>query len=166
MILLLIIIVTSWVFFVSGNGLEKSFRDAAFQIISLITTTGFVSADYTAWGNPMVMLFFILLFSGACAGSTSGGIKIIRHLAIFKNSILEFKRLLHPKAIIRTKIDQQVVSGRIMTHILVFLLVLFFIVCHWCNSSKYFRIGFYDSFGCYGYFAGQRGACYWRSRAY
>ena len=78
--------------------IEKSFRDAAFQIISVITTTGFVSADYTAWNNGLTMVFFILLFVGACAGSTSGGIKIIRHLVFFKNSHLEFKRLLHPRA--------------------------------------------------------------------
>ncbi|MBL7775138.1 MAG: TrkH family potassium uptake protein, partial [Saprospiraceae bacterium] len=58
-----------------------------------------------------------------CAGSTSGGIKIIRHLVFMKNSFLEFKRLLHPKALIRIKIDRQLVAPRILTHILVFLLI-------------------------------------------
>jgi len=64
-----------------------------------------------------------LLFVGASAGSTSGGIKIIRHLVIFKNSFLEIKRLLHPKAIIRVKIDKKIVAPRVLTHILVFLLL-------------------------------------------
>lgn len=107
----------------TNNGLEQSFREAAFQVISIITTTGFVSADYTAWTPALTLLFFILLFIGGCAGSTSGGIKIIRHLVIFKNSFLEIKRLLHPKAMIRVKIDKKIVAPRVLTHILVFLLL-------------------------------------------
>jgi len=103
--------------------LEKSFRESIFQVISVITTTGFISADYTSWTPFLTMLFFILLFVGASAGSTSGGIKIIRHIVIFKNSFLELKRLLHPKAIIRMKVDKKIVAPRIMTHVLVFLLL-------------------------------------------
>ena len=119
----LILVVSLALFFISDHQAESAFRDAAFQIISIITTTGFVSADYTSWAPSITLLFFCLLFVGACAGSTSGGIKIIRHLVFFKNSRLELKRLLHPKAIIRTKIDGKVVSRKILTHILVFLLL-------------------------------------------
>jgi len=119
----LILLVTIGVYQVSDLSVERSFRDAAFQVISIITTTGYISADYTSWAPALTMLFFILLFCGACAGSTSGGIKIIRHLVFLKNSILEFKRLLHPRAMIRIKIDQQLVAARILTHILVFLLI-------------------------------------------
>ena len=109
---------------------EQAFRDAAFQIVSLITTTGFVSADYTAWGEVFALFFFLLLFCGACAGSTSGGIKIIRHAVFFRNSLLEFKRLLHPRAMVRTKIDGKVVAGTTITHVSVFLYVylLLFII--------------------------------------
>ena len=120
---ILTVLVTGVVYQVSGESFEKSFRDSIFQIISIITTTGFVSADYTAWTPVLTLLFFLLLFVGACAGSTSGGIKIIRHLVFFKNIFLEFKRLLHPRAVIRIKVDQQLVRGRILTHILVFLLL-------------------------------------------
>lgn len=102
---------------------EQAFRDAGFQVVSLITTTGFVSADYTAWAPWITVVCFILLFSGACAGSTAGGIKLIRLLVFFKNSMLEFKRLLHPKAMIRVKVDKHVVAPRILTHILVFLFI-------------------------------------------
>ncbi len=123
LVVLITLIVAIVIFNVTDHGVEKSFRDAAFQVISLITTTGFVSADYTSWTPGVTMLFFLMLFFGASAGSTSGGIKIIRHLVFFKNSILEFKRLLHPRAIIRIKIDNQVVAPRILTHILVFLLI-------------------------------------------
>lgn len=119
----LIFAVTVVVYQVTELPLEESFRSVAFQIISIITTTGFVSADYTAWTPALTMLFFTLFSIGACGGSTSGGIKIIRHLVFFKNSVLEFKRLLHPRGMIRIKIDKQIVSPRILTHILVFLLL-------------------------------------------
>ena len=73
------------------------------------------------------MLFFILLFIGASAGSTSGGIKIIRHLVFLKNSTLEFKRLIHPRAILPLKLNGRVVAPRIMTHIIIFLLLYMFL---------------------------------------
>lgn len=103
--------------------LEKTFRDSLFQVASILTTTGYVSADYTAWGNSLLMLFFVLFFMGACAGSTSGGIKLVRHLVFFKNSFLEFKRILHPRAVIPLKLNHQVVTGRILIHIITFLLL-------------------------------------------
>jgi trk system potassium uptake protein TrkH len=117
------LIVTARVYAVSDLSLEVAFRDSVFQIVSLITTTGFVSADYTGWSSGLTMFFFILLFVGASAGSTSGGIKIIRHLVFFKNSFFEFKRILHPKAIIPLKINQKRVRGRVITHIIIFLLL-------------------------------------------
>ena len=107
----------------TAHGWEQSFRDSLFQIISLITTTGFVSADYTSWSGGLTFFFFILLFVGACAGSTSGGIKIIRHLVFFKNSILEFKRIIHPRAMVPLRLNGERVRGRIITHIIIFLLL-------------------------------------------
>ena len=123
LVALLTIVVTLVVKTKTGLGWENSFRDSLFQIVSVITTTGFVSADYTAWGSSMTMLFFIMLFLGASAGSTSGGIKLIRHLVFFKNSILEFKRILHPRALVPLKLNGQVVTGRILMHIIIFLLL-------------------------------------------
>lgn len=104
-------------------GVEETFRGGLFTVVSLVTTTGFVTLDYTANSDIVLMLCFIMLFIGACAGSTSGGIKLVRHLVFFKNSILEFKRILHPRAMIRIKINKQIVAPRILTHILVFLLI-------------------------------------------
>lgn len=118
-----ILIITTLVYNFTDLSLEQSFRDSAFQIVSIITTTGFVSADYTSWSPALTLVFFCLLFIGGCAGSTSGGIKIIRHLVLFKNTFLEFKRLLHPRALIRTKVDAQLVAPKVLTHILVFLLI-------------------------------------------
>ena len=123
LVLGLILIISAVVFQVADTSLEKTIRDVAFQVISILTTTGFVSADYTSWTPSITLVFFLLLFVGASAGSTSGGIKIIRHLVFFKNSFLEFKRLLHPRGIIRIKIDKQIVAPRTLTHILVFLML-------------------------------------------
>lgn len=123
----LVIIVGSVIYNNGGASLESAFRLAAFQIISIITTTGYITADYTLWGGHITLIFFCLLFVGACAGSTSGGIKIIRHLVFLKSSILEFKRLLHPKALIRVKIDKELVAPKVLIHILVFLLLYLFL---------------------------------------
>src|SRR5690606_1944279 len=84
---------------------EESFRQSLFHVVSLVTTTGFVSADYENWAPFSRMFFFLLLFIGGCAGSTSGGIKIVRHFLLLKNSILELKRLIHPRAVIPVRIN-------------------------------------------------------------
>ena len=60
--------------------MESSVRHAAFQVIAIITTTGFVTSDFTVWSPFLKVLFFGLMFIGGSAGSTSGGIKIVRHL--------------------------------------------------------------------------------------
>ena len=125
-VLALGMLVSLTVYYATDHDFEKSFRDSLFQIVSVMTTTGYVSADYTAWRNWLTMLFFMLLFVGASAGSTSGGIKLIRHLVFLKNSILEFKRLVHPRAILPLKLNGRVVAPRIMTHIIIFLLVYLF----------------------------------------
>jgi trk system potassium uptake protein TrkH len=117
----LVIVFTFTVWSVTENGLEKSFRDSLFQILALITTTGFVTADYTAWTPVLTMLCFLLLFLGGCAGSTAGGIKFVRNLVYFKTCYLEFEKLLHPNAVIPLKINKSVVSSRIRMHVLVFL---------------------------------------------
>ncbi len=102
---------------------EPAFRTVAFNVVSVVTTTGYVTSDYMSWNNGFTIFFFLLLFLGACAGSTSGGIKLIRHLVFMRNTILEFKRILHPRALIRLKINKKIVAPKIMTHILVFLIV-------------------------------------------
>ena len=121
--LILAIIVTALVWANTGTGGEKAFRDSLFQVVSLMTTTGYVSANYLEWGPAALVIIVILLFTGGSAGSTAGGIKIIRHLVFMKNSVLEFKRILHPRAIVPLRINGQVVRPQVLTHILVFLLI-------------------------------------------
>ncbi|WP_104421536.1 TrkH family potassium uptake protein [Neolewinella xylanilytica] len=123
LVIVLSLFFTARVWYITGNPLEQSFRESVFQVVSLITTTGFVTADYTSWAPSLTMICFVLLFLGACAGSTSGGIKIIRNLVFLKNSYLEFRRIVHPQAIIPLRLNGQIVPGRIITHIFNFLLL-------------------------------------------
>ena len=123
-VVLLSTVVISYGLFGRGDmGVEAAVRGGLFTVVSLITTTGFVTIDYTAFSETVLVFSFFLLFVGACAGSTSGGIKLVRHLVFLKNSLYEFKRILHPRAMIRIKINKSVVAPRVLTHILVFLLI-------------------------------------------
>lgn len=105
---------------------EKSARDALFMVVSIITTTGFVSADYTSWTPFLTILFFVLMFVGGSAGSTGGGIKVVRFLLLFKNSFLELKRLIHPRAIIPVRLNGKAISNDIISNVLAFF--LFYII--------------------------------------
>lgn len=112
------------VLFYNGHGeLEKTFRDALFQVISIVTTTGFATADFTHWGAILTWIFFLLMFTGASAGSTSGGIKIVRHVLVAKNSVIELKRLLHPSAIIPVRYSGKPVKHEITSNTLAFVII-------------------------------------------
>lgn len=102
---------------------ESAFRHALFQVLSVITTTGFVSADYTLWTPFLVVFFFGLMFLGGSAGSTSGGVKVVRHLILIKNGFLEFKRTLHPNAILPVRYNKRAVSGDIVFNVLGFFIL-------------------------------------------
>lgn len=110
--------------------LESSFRHGLFQVVAIVTTTGFVSADFTAWTPFLTIFFFGLFFLGGSAGSTSGGIKVMRHLLIIKNGVLEFKRTLHANAIIPVRYNNKTVKGNIVYNIIGFfvLYMLLFII--------------------------------------
>jgi len=102
---------------------ESSFRHALFQVLAVITTTGFVSADFTIWTPFLTILFFMLMFFGASAGSTAGGVKIVRHIIMVKNSILEFKRTIHPHAIIPVRFNNKSVTKEIVFNIMAFFIL-------------------------------------------
>jgi len=102
---------------------ESSLRHAFFQVLAIVTTTGFVTADYTAWTPFMTIFFFGLMFLGGSAGSTSGGIKVVRHLLMIKSGFLEFKKALHPNAIIPTRYNGKVVDREIIGNILGFFIL-------------------------------------------
>ncbi|NNM21917.1 MAG: TrkH family potassium uptake protein, partial [Flavobacteriaceae bacterium] len=89
---------------------ESAFRHGMFQVMAIVTTTGFVTADFTAWTPFLTIFFFGLMFLGGSAGSTSGGIKVMRHLIMIKNGLIEFKRTMHPRAILPVRYNRRAVE--------------------------------------------------------
>lgn len=122
-----IIILTLIHSFFNNLTLLNSFRAISFQVVSIITTTGYSTADYSTWGYFLTFIFFLFLFSGASAGSTSGGIKIVRIIILIKNSLLEFKRRLHPKAVIPVILNGSAISNHIIYNLLAFIFLYLFI---------------------------------------
>lgn len=106
---------------------EKAFRDALFQVISILTTTGYATADYMQWPSFLVVIIFMLMFIGGSAGSTGGGPKVIRVMLLLKNSYFEFKRIMHPKAIIPVRLNKHAVDPKIIANIQAFM-VAFIII--------------------------------------
>ena len=102
---------------------EETFRSALFSIVSIITTTGFTTVDFTGWNEFITILFFILMFFGASAGSTSGGIKIVRHVILLKNSYNEIKKQLHQSAVFTLKFNNNKVPQSVVTNILAFMML-------------------------------------------
>ncbi len=103
--------------------LESAFRHGLFQVLAVITTTGFVSADFTIWSPFLTVMFFVMMFSGASAGSTAGGVKIVRHIIMIKNGFLEFKRTIHPNAIIPVRYNDKPVTRGIVFNIMAFFIL-------------------------------------------
>ena len=102
---------------------ESAFRHALFQVVSVITTTGFITADFTLWTPFLTVLFFGIMFLGASAGSTSGGVKVVRHLILIKNGFLEFKRALHPNAVLPVRYNSKAITGIVVYNILGFFIL-------------------------------------------
>ena len=121
-------------------GLEQSFRDALFQVVSIITTTGYATADYLLWVPFLSILIFILMFFGGSAGSTGGSVKIVRVVLLLKNSYYELKRLVHPNAVIPVRLNNRAVSQTIITNILAF--VVFYIIIFGVSTIVMSIMGF------------------------
>tara|TARA_B100000686_G_scaffold350440_1_gene446419 strand:- start:1405 stop:2862 length:1458 start_codon:yes stop_codon:yes gene_type:complete len=122
-ILILTLIVFSTLVFIDNSYLEETFRDSLFNIASIVTTSGFTTADFTGWTEFITILFFILMFFGACAGSTSGGIKIVRHVILLKNSYIEIKKQLHQSGVFPLKFNNRRVPAEVVSNILAFTML-------------------------------------------
>lgn len=118
---LTVLFTTSFLFLNHSFTLEKSFRNATFNILSVLTSTGFAIADYESWAPFFSTFFLILLLFGACAGSTSGGVKMIRYQLLIKHSMLELKRLIHPQAVLPVRHNGKSVPNDIIAKIASFV---------------------------------------------
>jgi len=118
-------IITGLLFFKMGEDFETAFRDAYFQVISIITCTGFASADYLLWPTAAWIIIFFAMFLGGSTGSTAGGIKMARHLIFFKSIKNTFKKIIHPQAILPIKLNAKPVRRDMINGTLIFILVYF-----------------------------------------
>ena len=135
-------IISIGLFITSNFGVEESFRVSLFQVVSIMTTTGYVTSDYLRWIPFLLGMIFLLFFIGASTGSTGGGIKVMRIVLLIKNSYYELRRLIHPNAVIPVRFNNRSVNPQIITNVLAFF---FFYVTVFFLSSLVFLL-FVDSF--------------------
>ena len=111
----------------SAKPFEESFREGFFQIISIITCTGYSTVNYILWPVPALLLIFLIMFAGGSTGSTSGGIKMARHLIVIKNIKAVFVKLNHPKSVTFIKLNGKTLPENTNTSILSFVVLYLFI---------------------------------------
>ena len=104
-----------------------AFRQSFFSVISSLTTTGFFVGTYSAWPAFLWVILFLLMFIGACSGSTSGGVKIVRHLIFVNNSVLELKRIIHPNAMLPVKVNAKSISTSGVNKNITFIFIYFLV---------------------------------------
>ena len=110
-----VVLITFGVLIYSGTyPALKAVRASIFEVVSIATTTGFATADFANWPSLLPFLLFVAAFSGGCAGSTGGGMKVIRILLLYKQGIREVKRLIHPSGVFSIKLGAHSVPERVI----------------------------------------------------
>ncbi len=114
MVLVGTVITVTYLYFTHTYSMKHSLLEGSFELVSILTTTGFGVADFSAWPTFLPFMIFMFAFMGGCAGSTGGGIKMIRVMLIFKQGIREIYRLIHPNAVFPIKLGTKTVSNRVV----------------------------------------------------
>jgi trk system potassium uptake protein len=130
-----------------GAASGKIVSDSIFHVVSVTTTTAYVNADYSMWGSAVTVIFFLLMFTGGCAGSTSGAMKSVRILVLLKAAVAELKRLLHPHAIIPVRLNGRSLPVNIVGKIFSFFII--YLISFSAASFIMMLLGLsvYDAFG-------------------
>lgn len=139
--------IASILYYTEPMGFEESFRKSFFQVASLHTSTGFATADYMVWKPVAWALLTITMLIGACAGSTSGGMKCIRVSILFKSAKNEFKRIMHPNAVLPVRVNKEVVPNSLQTTVFAFSFVYCLLIVISTLFLMALDINFLDSFG-------------------
>jgi trk system potassium uptake protein TrkH len=122
-------IITAFLFYQHKElGFEHAFRDSFFQVVSIITATGFATCDYLQWPIQAVIVIALLMLIGASSGSTGGGVKVIRHLIMFKRIKKVFKELISPKTIKVIRYNGKKIKPQYISRVLTFILVYYAII--------------------------------------
>ncbi len=105
-----------------GGDVMTTSRTALFQVLSILTTTGYASVDFQLWSEQAKMVLLVLMFIGGCAGSASGGPKVVRHIVLARYTLQSLRRTLHPRAVLPVKLGGRVVPEPILQEVVVFFL--------------------------------------------
>ncbi|MCQ2958586.1 MAG: TrkH family potassium uptake protein [Bacteroidales bacterium] len=130
----------------SISNLEQEIRIIVFQVIAFITTTGFTITDYSLMPNASMMFFFILTFMGACAGSTTGSIKLVRITVLLKNSYIALKQIIHPNAVLTLRLGDKPIEKKVISNVYAFIAMYLIIFLFGALSLSFFGHDFYTSF--------------------
>ena len=141
------VVITVGLLLTSDTGFEESFRASIFQVVSLQTTTGFVTANYVMWMPLLWLLLCALMFFGACSGSTSGAMKCVRVATLFKVMMNEFKRIVHPNAVIPVRMAGKIVPTGVQSAILAYTVIYIFVLIVGLFVNMGFGLDFLDAFG-------------------
>lgn len=133
--------------FTGYTSITEALRYAAFQATAIITTTGFGTADYEIWPPAAMGVIFLCFCIGGMAGSTGGGVKVIRHVLMFKNSFKEIKQLIHPQAIIHIRLRERVVSQDVMRNVLSFIVLYLGLIGFGTLAMSFLGLDIMTSFG-------------------
>lgn len=125
----------------------EAIQFSLFQVVSLLTTTGFGTADYEQWSIASQIVLLILMFIGGSAGSTGGGIKVIRLMLLLKFAYNELTRLLHPNAIVAVKVGDQIIDRKILVNVAGFFIIYVMITTISILIVSAFRIDLTTSIG-------------------
>lgn len=126
--------------------LFETIRLSLFNVIALITTTGFIIYDFENWSYFVQAILLVLMFTGACAGSTSGGIKLERLLILLKQTKNELLRILHPRLVTSLKINNTVLPSRVVTNVSIYVFIYFLIILISTIFATAFGLPFIEAF--------------------
>jgi trk system potassium uptake protein TrkH len=122
------LVVGAGLFYEKEYDLIHAIRNAGFQVVSVITTTGFSTGNFSVWGHSYLIVFLLLMIVCGCAGSTSGGLKMVRAVVLAKNTLYEFERLIHPRAIIPVRLNGLALSFSDVQRLLAFAFLYLIVV--------------------------------------
>ncbi|MBO7672814.1 TrkH family potassium uptake protein [bacterium] len=110
------------------TNIKEAFLHGYYQTISIMTSTGSTSANYNSWSIPAQIVLSVAMFTGGCASSAGGGLKIARWCLVYKVMKTELKKILHPNAVMNIKMDGNIVPKEILTQIIIYVLFYFMII--------------------------------------
>lgn len=142
-----ILFISGSLYFQQNQSIGDSFRYGSFQVLTILTTTGFGTADYELWPSVSFFILMLLFFTGGCAGSTAGGVKMIRWLILIRNSFKEITQTLHPKAILPVRIGPYVVEAPVVRTVLSFFVLYIFLFATVALLLSFLGIDFLSSLG-------------------